>query len=129
MNPILTALKQGAKTYDQLKGVVGNLDHQLRYLKRTGQIVLYPCVTGPARYGLPIKVEDEIVLPKRPILHLKKKPKLKSVPTVYGPTRVCVTCGQKKRISQFGWVRHRTKRKSTCSKCYYLRHKEKQVAS
>jgi hypothetical protein len=118
VNPILQSLAEGAKTYQQLRGLVGNPDEILKGLRDRREIVLVTAMDNIVRYSLPIPPPPDLDdVPKLPALKLPKTPSPKRVP--YGDSKVCNTCGQKKQISQFGWGRHRLKRKVTCAKCYY----------
>jgi hypothetical protein len=120
VNPILAVLADGAKTYRELFGIVANLDETLKGLRDRREISLVTSWDGVNRFALPSPPAREPEdVPKRPVLHLPKKPK----PEPYGDLRVCKTCGVEKRTSQFGWVRNRFSRKSTCTKCYYEKSK------
>jgi hypothetical protein len=110
---ILAALKEGAKSYEQLRGLVSNPDFAIGKLLRERKIIIYHGLSErPARFSLSLSLTEELVAkPQRHTLRLSKK----RVP--YGDSKVCKTCGQEKRISQFGWSRRRELRKHTCSKC------------
>lgn len=125
MNPILQALESGPQTYGSLKSLrLHNLDYLIAKHLREGEIFLYPAIDGiPARFGLPI-VKSDIPFPANVAKYKVRPRKPRKKLAVYGPTKVCVTCNKSKRISQFGWARHRRKRKNTCAHCYYLRRKQ-----
>lgn len=101
---LVRKLQSGPKSYDQLKGLIPNLDYLLRWLLKTKEIVRYP--DGESfKYGLRIQpAEITVKLPPRPILHLPRK--------TYG-TKRCRCCGVDRPAAYFGHQR------AVCNKCRY----------
>ena len=117
-DPILDALKTGAKTYGQLPQLP-NLDFVLRNLLKSRKIAMFHYECRPTVYSLPLPPDEEPKGGYSRTLHLPKVP----VKNPRKPRRKCGHCGtpchrpEAKYCSAECVVLSRTKPRPNCLRC------------